>query len=94
MDNFFILIKTGVAKYPAFLDDYAFLTQAMHHLQEITTDEKYLYKAKELTEHVIDNFQIRKAEFFFYTTKGKQDIIARKIEFMTVQRLREFGYGR
>jgi uncharacterized protein YyaL (SSP411 family) len=45
----------GNAKYSAFLDDYAYLIQAYIHLQEVTTKEKYLIKAKTVTEKVIES---------------------------------------
>src|SRR5260221_3160275 len=48
--------KNNIAKYPAFIDDYAFLIQALIHLQEITADTKWLIKAKSITEFVIENF--------------------------------------
>ena len=35
-DEFYHTWKNDNAKYPAFLDDYAFLIQALIHLQEIT----------------------------------------------------------
>jgi uncharacterized protein YyaL (SSP411 family) len=48
--------KNNIAKYPAFIDDYAFLIQALIHLQEITADTKWLMKAKSITEFVVENF--------------------------------------
>ena len=72
--------KEGVAKYPAFLDDYTYLADACIHLQEITAEEKYLQKAKELTEYVLDNFADSESEYFFFTSKEQEDIAVRKIE--------------
>ncbi len=72
--------KNGIAKFPAFLDDYAFLIQALIHLQEITADAKWLLKAKEMTEFVIHNFSEPETGFFFYTRSGQQDVIVRKKE--------------
>ena len=54
--NFFHTYKKEVARYPAFLDDYAYLIQALIHLQEISGKAEYLYKAKSLTEWVIEHF--------------------------------------
>ncbi|MBS1934905.1 MAG: thioredoxin domain-containing protein, partial [Bacteroidetes bacterium] len=64
----------------AFLDDYALLIQALIYLQEITSDTKYLYKAKEITEIVTDNFSDEKNIFFYFTHKEQKDIIVRKKE--------------
>jgi uncharacterized protein YyaL (SSP411 family) len=72
--------KNHIAKQPAFLDDYAFLIQALVQLQEITGNTYYLEKAKALTEYVIENFNDSKTDFFFYTTMKQEDIIVRKKE--------------
>ena len=79
-NEFYHTWKNETAKYPAFLDDYAFLIQALIHLQEITADTKWLIKAKELTEFVIDNFSEEETGFFFYTNAGQKDVIVRKKE--------------
>jgi uncharacterized protein len=72
--------KANEAKYPAFLDDYAYLIQALIHLQEITTDISWLWKAKEITEFVISHFSEAETGFFFYTHSDQQDVILRKKE--------------
>jgi uncharacterized protein len=78
--EFFHTYKKEVARYPAFLDDYAYLIQALIHLQEITGNADYLYKAKSLTEWVIDQFSEEGTGYFFYTHKAQQDVIVRKKE--------------
>jgi uncharacterized protein len=72
--------KNNIAKYPAFLDDYAYLIQALIQLQEITADKKWLLKAKALTELVLENFSESETGFFFYTPADQQDVIVRKKE--------------
>ncbi len=72
--------KNGVAKIPAFLDDYAYLIQAYIHLQEITGNTSYLLKAKTLTEWVMDHFSEESSGFFYYTPDFQKDIIVRKKE--------------
>ncbi len=72
--------KNGIARYPAFLDDYAYLIQACIQLQEITSDQNYLQKARELTGFVLDKFMDEENSFFYYTIKDQQDIIVRKKE--------------
>lgn len=78
--EFFHTYKKEVARYPAFLDDYAYLIQALINLQEISGNTTYLYKAKSLTQWVIDQFSEDGTGFFFYTNKGQQDVIVRKKE--------------
>ena len=70
--------KNGQAKNPAFLDDYAFLISACIHLQECTSKNKYLVKAKALTEYVLENFA--SDDMFYYTPKDQKDVIIRKKE--------------
>ncbi len=73
--------KNNEAKHPAFLDDYAYLIQACIHLQEISSDQKYLLEAKKLTSHVISYFENKETGFFYYTNSEQTDVITRKIEF-------------
>ncbi|GEP92279.1 hypothetical protein SAMN05660909_04267 [Chitinophaga terrae (ex Kim and Jung 2007)] len=72
--------KNGVAKYPAFLDDYAYLIRALIQLQEITGNLDYLYKARKITEFVISQFGDEQQLFFYYTIEGQNDVIVRKKE--------------
>ena len=72
--------KNKEAKFPAFLDDFAFLIQALILLQEITGNSKYLLQAKEITEYVITHFSEADGPFFYYTIEGQKDIIVRKKE--------------
>ncbi|MGB3004913.1 MAG: thioredoxin domain-containing protein [Chitinophagaceae bacterium] len=72
--------KNDVASHPAFLDDYAFVIQALINLQEITADRKWLFKAKMLTEFVLENFSEDETPFFFYTSIKQSDLIIRKKE--------------
>ncbi|RTL57159.1 MAG: thioredoxin domain-containing protein [Sphingobacteriales bacterium] len=72
--------KNGLAKYPAFLDDYAFLIQAMIQLQEITSDVNWLWKARELAAFVKNNFEEASTGYFFFTSNTQKDVIIRKKE--------------
>ncbi len=72
--------KNDIAKYPAFLDDYAFLVEALIQLQEITADRQWLVKARSVTEFVMANFSEAETGFFFYTPKDQEDVIIRKKE--------------
>jgi uncharacterized protein len=79
-DEFSHTWKNDMAKYPAFLDDYAFLIQAFIHLQEITGDKDWLIRSKSLCQFVIDNFSEPDTGFFYYTKNGQKDVIVRKKE--------------
>jgi len=69
--------KNGIAKIPAFLDDYAYLIQALIYLQEITANENYFIEAKKILNYVINNFNDDEA-FFYFTHISQKDIIIRK----------------
>jgi len=72
--------KNGQAKYPAFLDDFAYLIQALILLQEITGNAHYLEVSRELTEYVIAHFSEEEGPFFYYTNRQQEDVIVRKKE--------------
>ena len=72
--------KNNIAKQPAFLDDYAFLIQALIQLQEITGNTDFLEKANKVTDYVIENFKEPATDFFFYTNTNQQDVVVRKKE--------------
>ncbi len=79
-DSMLHVYKEGVAKYPAFLDDYAFLIKALIALQEISSDPVYLETAKQLTGYVLAHFIDEEACYFYFTSAGQEDILVRKKE--------------
>ncbi len=79
-NGYYHTYKNGEAKFPAFLDDYAYFIQSCISLQEITSNTFYLDIAKEITEYVIDNFSDEGSAMFYYTHKDQRDIIVRKKE--------------
>jgi uncharacterized protein YyaL (SSP411 family) len=72
--------KNGTAKYPAFLDDYAYFIKALLQLQEITSETSYLLKAKDLITAAIDQFGEEETGYFFFTADNQPDIVVRKKE--------------
>lgn len=68
------------ARFPAFLDDLAFLAEAMIYLQEITANSSWLKKAENLVGHILENFTDPHSPFFYFTPVGQSDIIVRKKE--------------
>ena len=79
-DIFHHTYKKGEAKYPAFLDDYAFLIHALIHLQEITGENEYLLKARRLSENVVTQFGEKDTGMFYFTNSDQTDILIRKKE--------------
>ena len=78
--KWFHTYKNGQAKQSAFLDDYAYLIQALIHLQEITGDGSYLLKSQELMEIAIAHFKEEETGFFYFTHDQQNDVIIRKKE--------------
>jgi hypothetical protein len=72
--------KNTEAKYPAFLDDYAYLADACIALYELTFDTKFLQSARLYCKHAVEHFGDDEQLFFYYTHKNQDDIIVRKKE--------------
>ena len=79
-NSLFRNFKNGKATIPAFLDDYAFLISALIDFYQVSFEEKYLQKAKELNEYAIENFLDKDSGMFFYTDKKFSNLIVRKME--------------
>lgn len=79
-DGYFHTYKNSVARYPAFLDDYSQLIQALIHLQEITADNSYLEKVKTLIKWCVDHFSDDETDYFYFTNVRQEDVILRKKE--------------
>lgn len=72
--------KNKIAKFPAFIDDYAYLIRALIQLHRITANPDWLIRAKELTEFVVENFSMDGTKLFCYTKLSQADILVKKIE--------------
>lgn len=78
--SFFHTYKDGQTQYDAFLDDYAFLIEALLDVYEISFNTNFLEHAARLIEYVVDSFLDKKNNLFFFTSEKQQDIIIRKRE--------------
>ena len=78
--HFYYHSYKGVARIPAFLDDYAFLIAALLELQEITGDTAWLEEARDILVQVITHFGEEETGFFYFTHDGQTDLIVRKRE--------------
>jgi uncharacterized protein YyaL (SSP411 family) len=74
--------KNGKASIPAFLDDYAFVIDALLGLYATDFNERWLLEAKTLTDYVIEHFEDPDGPMFFYTAANGEKLIARKHEVM------------
>lgn len=72
--------KDGEAKINGYLDDYAFLTWALIELYEASFEIKYLEKAIEITDKMIELFWDNENGGFFFTEEENKDVIFRQKE--------------
>jgi len=74
--------KNGKVSINGFLDDYAFLIEALLALYEVDFNEAWLNEANELAEYVLANFVDEQNNMLFYTSKKGERLIAQKHEVM------------
>lgn len=72
--------KNGKASIQGFLEDYALLISALIRLYEVTFNEDWLVKAKELTDYTLTNFFDEAEGMFYFTDEQAEKLIARKKE--------------
>ena len=70
--------KNGQAQYDGFLEDYAYLIEALLDVYGITFDKQYLEKAKQYADFTIENFFDESANLFYFTSEKQKDILLRK----------------
>jgi len=73
--------KSGEAKYPAFLDDLAYLCQALISLYEASADLQYLENAKSILDYLLKHFDDEEGIYFYYTPDFQKDTLVRKKDF-------------
>jgi len=69
--------RGGTAKLQAYLDDYAFLVEAMLELHFVTGDKKWLTAARRLTDDQIRMFHDEAAGGFFFTAHDHEKLLSR-----------------
>ncbi len=72
--------KNGRSTINGFLDDYAFVIDALLELYQTTFKQQYLEKARELSFYALDRFFDSETGFFFYTSDLDDPLITRKKE--------------
>lgn len=72
--------KNGIAKIPAFLEDYAFVSEALMQCYLLEQNESLLIEAKRLTELSLDEFKNPNSPFLFYTSERSGDLLTRSTE--------------
>lgn len=72
--------KNGNAVVNGFLDDYSLTADAFVSLYQVTFDEQWLYKARDLTEYTLEHFFDMETNTFFYTSDLDPPLVTRKRE--------------
>jgi hypothetical protein len=72
--------RDGESAYPAYLDDYAFLTWGLLELYEATFNVSHLERAIELTGQMIDLFWDEENGGFYFNGKDAEQLISRPKE--------------
>jgi len=69
--------KDGRAKFNAYLEDYAFLSEGLVTLFETTGELRWLKEALALTDRMIEEFWDNESGGFFFTGKSHESLIVR-----------------
>ena len=72
--------KNGKSTINGYLEDYASVIDAFVGLYELTFDQRWLLRARDLTEYCIENFHDSNSGLFFFTSKIDDIIIRRTLE--------------
>ena len=71
------VFKDGKSKLSAYLDDYAYLANAVIDVFEITGDVRHLEFAKKLSSYLVEHFWDDKNSSFFFTADNHEKLIIR-----------------
>ncbi len=70
--------KEGQAQYEAFLDDYAFLIEALLDVYGVSGEAWYLEQARRWADYVLAHFHDPETKLFYFTGSGQKDIPLRR----------------
>lgn len=69
-------------QYNAFLEDYAFLAEAMLEIYELSFDSRWIRKAADLCQRVVRDFFDTDSNLYYFTAQQQSDIPMRRIDLM------------
>ena len=73
--------KNGKSSINAYLIDYATTIDAFMSIYQVTSEEKWLNLARDLTNYTFDNFFDESSNMFFFTSVQDPELVTRNIEF-------------
>ncbi len=68
------------AQYEAYLDDYAYLIEALLNVAEISEGPDFLRKAADLVDFTLQHFLDVDRKLFYFTNDKQQDVLLRTVE--------------
>jgi uncharacterized protein len=74
------IFSGGTGKVDGYLDDYAFLIQALISLYEVTASDRYLTLAEDLLLYTTENFFDESGGLYLYSRKGSGVLITNHFE--------------
>ena len=78
--NLYRTYKNNTAKINGFLEDYAFVIDALIGLYEVTLEESHLVDAKQLTDYVLENFYDSEKGFFRFSSIKDTALVSENYE--------------
>jgi uncharacterized protein YyaL (SSP411 family) len=73
--------KDGVAKFNAYLEDYAFLVEGLVTLYETTGESRWLKEGLALADRMIEEFWDEEGGGFYFTGKSHENLIVRSKDY-------------
>src|SRR5262249_34020531 len=73
--------RDGGAKLGAYLEDYAFVAEALLSLYEATFDTTYFDQARKLAEAIVDRFSDESEPGFYFTESEHEQLVTRMKDF-------------
>jgi uncharacterized protein len=73
--------KDGVAKFNAYLEDYAFFIEGLVTLYETTGEFRWLKEALALTDRMIEEFWDEEGGGFYFTGRSHEELIVRSKDY-------------
>jgi uncharacterized protein YyaL (SSP411 family) len=73
--------RHGKAKVDGYLDDYTYLANGLTTLYECTGEAKYLERAIELIDHILQHFGSEGQGGFYFTADDQEQLLTRNKEF-------------
>ncbi|NBC07527.1 MAG: DUF255 domain-containing protein [Bacteroidetes bacterium] len=72
--------KDKQAQYEAYLDDYALLVEAMLAVYQVRFEEKWLHKARAITDYLLEYYLDSADNLFYFTAAHQKDLPLRRKE--------------